>query len=440
MKINILCFVISLLTQSLLMAQDYNVLTTDRAIRLALDHNYGIKLSHNNVRIAKNNAHLFNSNKLPTLTANAGVNYNLDNTEAAFSNGNSTVLDGAESSRYNASLDLNYIIFDGLGRSYNFKKLKATHQLSKLEARETIEQTILQLYTIYYSVAEALENKAATLKTLKLSKQRLLRAQYQFDYGQNTKLAVLNANVDINNDSILLLNSKQQLSNYKRDLNLVLGNQLKPNFTIDTLVTLGNLYNKETLLKEAISNNTRLLQINKNIDINNLTLKSVKSAFLPTVGLVGRYGWNKNNNNPASFVSVFTNTGLSGGVNLRWSLFDGGNTITQVNNAQISIETQKLKKEQLLISIDRDFNNLWSSYQNTLQVFQLQSQNIVTATTNFKRTLEKFKIGQIDSITYRQAQLNLFNAQLSKNKLKYQIKLIELQLLKLCGVLLDRYI
>ena len=437
MKINIFCFIILISAQSLLRAQNNPVLTAKQAVELALENNYGIKIANTNVAEAKNNATILNSGYLPSLTANAGVNFNIDNTEAEFSNGNVTVLDAAESSRYNASVDLNYTIFDGLGRAYNYKALKESHKLSKLQACETIEQTILQLFTVYYSLAQAEENTVATVKTLNLSKQRLLRAQYQFNYGQNTKLEVLNAQVDINNDSIVLMNSKQQLNNFKRDLNFVLGQVIDKKIKVDTSITLNTLYNKETLLQKALENNTSLLQINKNIDISSLSLKRTKSAYLPTVGLVGRYGWNKNNNNPASFVTVSTNTGLSAGLNLRWNLFDGGRTTTQVNNVNINIERQNLLKAQLLNTIKRDFNNMWDNYNNKLNIYRLQKQNIDTAKNNFNRSIEKFKLGQISSIAYRQAQLNLFNAEILKNQVKYEAKLIELQMLNICGLLLD---
>ena len=95
------------------------VLTPDEAVLLTLDHNYGIQIASNTVKVAENNTSIFNSGYLPTLTGNAGATYNLDNTEAEFSNGNTTVLNGAESSRYNASVNLNYTLFDGLGRLYN---------------------------------------------------------------------------------------------------------------------------------------------------------------------------------------------------------------------------------------------------------------------------------------------------------------------------------
>ncbi|AUS07319.1 TolC family protein [Pseudotamlana carrageenivorans] len=426
---------ILLFTHASLVAQE--VLTQEKAVSLALGNNYGIKLVGKDVEIATNNADILNSGYLPTLTGSAGATINKDNTEAEFSDGRVTELKGAESSRYNASVDLNYVLFDGLGRSYNYKRLKETKALTELQARATIENTVMQLFTIYYNVAEIADNYNAISQTFEISKDRLKRSQYQFEYGQNTKLDVLNAEVDINNDSITLLNTRQQLRNFKRDLNLVLGNTVPNEFDVDTNIGFNTIYDKEALKQKAIANNVSILQANKNIDISMLGINSEKSAFLPTVGLVGSYGWNQNDNNAASFVSTSTSYGLSGGVNLRWDLFDGGSTITRVKNAKINLEAQKIQKEQLLVTLERDFNNAWDNYHNRLNIFRLEEDNIRTSQNNFDRTQEKFKLGQVNSIEFRQAQLNLLNAELNRNKAKYLAKIAELEMLQISGELLN---
>ncbi|TWO33448.1 TolC family protein [Seonamhaeicola sediminis] len=436
MKVRFIFFSISLIHSICLFSQE--IITPKEAISLALEHNYGIKIANNQVEVAKNNANILNSGYLPTLTGNANASIDRQNTEGQLANGDTRVATGAETRRYNASINLNYVLFDGLGRSYNYKQLKESQQLTELQARETIENTILQLFTVYYNVAELEENTNSIIQALEISRDRVVRAKYQFDYGQETKLALLNAEVDINNDSINLMNAEQQLKNFKRDLNLVLGNTLPDNFDIDTEVEFNQLMNKAELLEKAKVYNTALQQIEKNIKINSLIVKSEKSAYLPTVGLTGSYGWNESNNNsPLAFVLQNTNSGFSGGLNLTWNLFDGGNTITRVKNAKINLETQNIQKEEFLVTLERDFNNAWEDYQNKLAIFRLQEDNIKTSQNNFDRTHEKFKLGQLNSIEFRQAQINLLRATLTKNQAKYAAKIAELQLLKISGEILN---
>ena len=413
------------------------LVSVSEAIELALENNYGIKIISNNKEIAKNNAGVLNSGYLPTVTSSSGATFNRDNLEAEFANGESTALNGAKSSRYNASINLNYTLFDGLGRYYDYKRLKETYKLSELQARETIENTIAQLYVVYYNVAQVTENVTVLEKTLTISKDRITRANYQFQYGQGTMLNVLNAQVDINNDSINLINAKQQLVNTKRDLNVVLGNVISSEFRVDTTIDFKLDIDQNDLATKVKSNNVNLLQLDKNIMINTFIVKANKSGYLPSLGLTGSYGWNKGNNNAASFVAVSTNTGLSGGLSLSWNLFDGGATATRVSNAKIELENRSLEKESMVIDIERNFNNAWDDYQNKLTIFQVQENNIITSTNNFKRTQEKYKLGQATSIEFRQAQLNLINSELNRNQAKYAAKIAELTVLQLSGELLN---
>ncbi|WP_412560107.1 MULTISPECIES: TolC family protein [Winogradskyella] len=436
MHIKVYITLVSVVFGMLLNAQQ--VLSTEEAVKLTLENNYGIKITTNNVEVADNNQGILNSGYLPTLTGNAGASIDVQNTEGQLANGETRVAEGAETRRYNASINLNYTLFDGLGRLYNYRRLKEQYQLSELEARETIETTMLQMFTIYYSVAQLSENTEALEETLLISKDRLTRAGYQFDYGQSTKLEVLNAEVDINNDSINLINIKQQLKNTKRDLNVVMGNAYAQDFNVDTDLNFLLQLDKETLLEKMIANNVTLLQAQRNINISQFDIKSSKARFLPNLGLVGSYGWNESNNNsPLAFTLQNTSSGVSAGLNLTWNLFDGGSTITQVKNTKILLENQKLQQEQLLMDVERNFNNAWDDYQNKLVIYQVQEKNIKTSENNFERTQEKFKLGQVTSIEFRQAQLNLLNAELSRNQAKYDAKLAELTVLQLSGELLN---
>ncbi|MFK7832326.1 MAG: TolC family protein [Winogradskyella sp.] len=414
------------------------VVTKERAVALALENNFGILIASNNLKISENNKNILNSRYLPTVTGNAGGSIDRQNTEGQLANGDVRLAEGAETRRYNASINLNYTLFDGLGRYYDYKRLKEEYNLSELQARETIENTITQLLTVYYDVARQSENLKSLEETLKISKDRLTRSEYQFEFGQNTKLDVLNAEVDINNDSINIINAKQRLINAKRDLNVVTGNSISNTFAVDTTVAFLMQPNKDDLLNSIYANNVTLIQNEKNIAINEFTIKANKSGYLPSIGLTGSYGWNESaNNSPLAFVLQNTNTGVSGGINLTWNLFDGGTTITRVKNARLNLENQKLQKTQLELDITRNFNNAWDNYQNMLLIYNVQEDNIKTAKNNFNRTQEKFKLGQVTSIEFRQAQLNLLTAELARNQAKYDAKLAEVIALQISGELLN---
>lgn len=413
-------------------------LSKEEAIDLVLENNLGIQVARNTKRIDDNNASILNSGYLPTVTANGGGTIDRQKTEGVLANGETRTADGAETRRYNAALNVNYTLFDGLGRYYNYKSFKERSQQSELEVKQTIETTILQLFTVYYEVARLTENTNNLEQALEISKDRLTRARYQFEYGQNTGLDVLNAEVDINTDSINLLNSRQQLRNTMRDLNLILNRELSTGFAIDTTVNFVPGLEMESMHNEAKMNNVRLQIVEKDITISNYNVKVARSNFLPTIGLTGTYGWNESNNNsPLAFSLQNTSTGVTGAINLTWSLFDGGRSITGIKNAKITYENQELFKKQIALEVERDIRNAWDSYNNALYVLEVQEKNLQTNQNNFNRTDERYQLGQVTSIEFRQAQLNLLNAELAKSQAKYNAKLAELQMLQISGQLLN---
>ncbi|MEW2921329.1 TolC family protein [Muricauda sp. ANG21] len=422
-------------------------LSKNEATKLVLENNFGILIAQNQVAVAENNKSVLNSGFLPTLTANAGADYNRDDSVIEFpgqfnddgSPREDLEINQAESQRYNAGLNLNYTLFDGLGRYYDYKVLKEQYQLTELQARETIETTIVQMFSVYYEVARITENIEVLEETYQNTSERLQRAEYAFDYGQNNKLDVLNAEVDLVNDSISLMNERQLLENTKRDLNVVLNRELENNFTVDTTITFVEPLLLDDIMENAEANNVRLLQAESNMTINDYSLKSAKSVFLPTIGLNGSYGWNLNQSAPSAFFPGVNNTTYSFGLgaSLTWDLFDGGRGVTQIKNAKILLDSQDLLQEQLKQEVRRDIANAKGNYVNRLNIYRLQENNVITATNNYERSNERYKLGQITSVELRQAQINLLNAKTSKNLAKYNAKLAELQLLQLTGQLLN---
>lgn len=437
------------------------LLTKEQAVALALENNFGIKVAKNLVEIADNNASLLNSGFLPTLTGTAGSNYQRDDSTFEFpgqflrdddgsvrtdpNTGSpvprpNTELYKAEAQRYNAFLNANYLLFDGMGRFYNYQRLKEQYQLSELQARETIENTMVQLFSVYFEVARLTENEKVQQQALEISAQRIQRVEYSFEYGQNTKLDILNAQVDGTNDSINLLNTKQQLANTKRDLSVLMNQDLNNYFEVDTLVQFIPKIEIETYIAQTDLNNVALLQTERNLSINKYDIKVNQSGYLPTIGLNGAYGWNLNQNAPGPFfpgVTVNNRRNFGLGATLTWNLFDGGGTNVRVRNAKIAYENRELEKQQIKLEVDRDIQNAKAIYENRLTIYQIQEQNVVTNLNNFNRSREQFQLGRISSIEFRQAQINLLNASTNKNLAKYDAKLAELQLLQLTGQLLN---
>lgn len=417
-------------------AQAQNLLTRDEAAKLALQHNYDILVAQKQVETAQNNASIYNSGHLPTATAAGGatISYNAGENETVQG---TFEFDPAEAYGYNASVGVNYIIFNGLGRMYNYKQLKERHSLSELQAKQIIENTLISLSSSYFQIAQLTENVSMLRSALDISKQRLQRTRYNYEYGQATQLNVLNSEVDVNNDSINLLNAVQQLGNAKRNLNLIMGRALDTDFEVDTTVTFDLALSQEELTAKAQERNVQVEQTKSQLKNSEYAIKASRAGWFPSLSANAAYAYQGQNNPNGAFLTGSQSYGPQAGLSLSWNIFDGGRTHTQVQNAKIGLETQKIQQEQTTVTVQRNVMNAHSSYLNTLFVLQAQQANLLTTERNFDRSNEMFKQGQITSIEFRQAQLNMLNAQNNHSQAKYNAKNAELQLKQLAGVLLN---
>ena len=422
-------------------------LTKEQALAIALEQNFGIKVSRNVTEIVKNNSSVLNSGYLPTVSVLGGSNYTGSDAEIAFPGQvdedgvpiPNRIFEDQESQRFNAGVNLNYTLFDGLGRKYNYKRLKEQYALSELQLRETIEFTILQLFEVYFNVAQLTESNVIFKENLSISKERQKRSEVAFIHGQGNKLAVLNAEVDVTNDSINLIQIKQQLDNSKRDLNLLLNRPIEKDFGVDLSVNFISPVLIESWVETAAENNVELLKQKSNSQINSYDIKISQSGYLPTLGLVGSYGWNLNKSPASAFFPGTNNTSYSVGVgaSLSWNLFDGGRTLTRVKNAKLTFENQDLLEQESMLSFSRDITNSIQNFKNAKEIFNIQKKQVETATYNFDRSKAQYKLGSITAIEFRQAQINLINAQNQRTIAKYQAKLAELQLIQITGQLLN---
>lgn len=414
--------------------QGQNVLSKGEAISEIMANNFNVVISKKSIEIAENNTSIYNSGYLPTLTGSAGINYNRDNLKVEFQDGRVNEVNGATSDSKTANLNLNYVLFNGFNRKFNVQRNAESLNRAQLNARSVLETALINLFNAYYEVAQTQENLKSLSQTLAVSKERLIRAQYGFEYGQNSRLDVSNAQVDVNTDSINYLNAEQSLYNAKRNLNFLMGKrEAGIDFDVDTQLGFAQLDEKEELLEKVMRENVTLLIARADQNLSRYDSRISKSNYFPTLSASAGFNYRKGNNNSASFLASNTSNGLTGSLSLGWNIFDGGGTRTATQNAKVNEDLQNYTVEQLSLQTQVNFENAWADYENKRFIVSAQESNLRTNEQNFERTQEQYKLGQVTSIDFRTAQSNLLRAQISLNNAKYDAKLAELLIFQLAG-------
>ena len=417
------------------------ILTTDQAVKLTLENNLDILVSENVLEISKNNSSILNSDYLPIINAESSFAKNKADVDIDTPGGLSGEIEERDEEAESARLNVIYYLIDGNGRRFNYKKSKELFNRTKFEVKEIIENTLLQLFTIYFDFARLTREQEILKNTLDISLERLERVKTKYKFGQSTSLEVSSAEVDKNTDSLNYLNIMKVLSNTKRDLNLIMNIDLESNFEVDEEVSFVNLLEIEKFYNSGLSNNTMYQILNIDVEISSLELKAIKSTYLPVVQLTGSYGWNENiNTNPYGLYNKFVQTGtVYGGVDITLPIFNGGKRITATKNARINLENSLIQKNKSELEIIKNIRNAYETYKNNLFLLKIQEKSYQTSKLSYSKFEENYSLGLVSSIEFRQAQTNLLKAELSLNNSTYETKISELVFLKLTGEIIDNY-
>lgn len=414
------------------------MLSLRQAIHIALEQNRNRKSAINDVLIAQRNFTLGNAGFLPTLNLLSEYTRSINNTQQQYFDGRSINRDAAASNTVNLGLRADWTIFNGLSHFASHKILGTQVALSQAQEKATTEELIAQLSTLYYEMLQQQEILRVLQTTIEISQQRLTIAQEKYEVGTASKVELLQAHVDLNADRAALLQQQQRLFEMKTQFNLLLGRDPATPFQIADSITITPL-SRERILEEALHNSPYLLTAQYEQELAQLHQESLRSEFLPTLSLFAGYATSRSESQ-AGFISSNQNSGWNYGISLSYNLFNGLNSSRKYAIAQLQLSNAQLQRQQREEEIKSGILLYYEQYRTAQQLIALEEQNLKIAEENLNIALERYRIGVITSVEFREAQRSYIEAENRLIRAKYQAKTAEIQLRKLAGLLTSEFL
>ena len=414
--------------------EEPEVYTLKRCLEIGLENNYSIRLVKIDQQVSDNNATPANAGLLPTLDLTGGYNGDLGTTRTeARDTGMRTKEGAAYDQGVNVNLGLNWTLFDGFNLITNYKQLQLLKQQGELNTRIAVEDFIAALASEYYNFIQQKIRLKNFHYDMMLSKERMRIVEERFHIGNFSRLDYQQAKVDFNADSAQYMKQQEALATSKIKLNELMSNEDVNRWLIirDTLINVNPDFVYADLWKSTLLTNASLLRADQNTRLSEMALKKVLSRNYPYVKLNAGYGYSYNRYGLTS-TRMRDNWGLNAGLTVGINLFDGAKKAERAN-ARLEIENTKLVREQLELSLKADMSNLWQSYQNNLQMLQLERQNLVTARENYEIAHERYMLGDLSGFEMREAQKSLLDAEERLLSAEYNTKMCEISLLQLSG-------
>lgn len=421
-------------------ALSQEVFNLQRCIELGLEKNYSIRMVRNEQAISANNATPGNAGYLPTVDMNGGFSGNINDTWNKAS-GVTEKTTGVNSETANVGLNVNWTVFDGFGIQATYETLKELKMLGELNTRLTIEDFVATLSAEYYNLIRQKTRLSNLKATLALSKERLRIVEERYFIGSMSRLDLQQAQVDFNADSSNVLNQLETLHRSGIQLNKLMAlDNVEERIQLEDSLIIPNSYLDEVELWNSTQETNVALQIaQKNVQLSELDYKKARSRNYPYVKLNAGYGYTANWYEVGA-TDLQQRLGLNYGLTVGFNLFDGFNRRREQRNARLQIENRDLRLQELDLSLRADMSNLWMAYENNLDLWSLERENLIAAQENYGIAIERYKLGDLSGIELREAQNSLLNAEERRSIAEYSTKICEISLLQLSGQILDYFL
>ncbi|MCW5900407.1 MAG: TolC family protein [Flavobacteriales bacterium] len=417
------------------MAQD--TLSLVDAVALALANEHGIRMARNEAAIAERFATAGNAGLLPRIDLSGRGTWSNQYTRLDFIEGIPDVeREGVENTLLSGTLGLTWTLFDGMGSYYALERARIDAELADLRTRAQVEGTVGAVVALYFALAGLSEDVAITQRLLEISQDRYQRLEDRAALGGAGRLEVLNALVDLRADSASFVLSTQRLQRTGHDLNVLLGRSPVSALHVARAVSFADGLDQERLVSEALSRNVELQMALRAERVAQVEARQAKSVLWPRLDLNAGYGITDQQNEVGIILGTY-NRGLNAGLTASVPLFDGGRVRTRVESAKLRAENAALAGEQARLQVERDVRNAFTAWAAQRKVYRIQGQAVETARINFERTSELFYAGQLTGLQFRQAQLDLANAERQAVVAGFDTKVAEMLLLQASGGLLD---
>ncbi len=412
-----------------------DVLTLNKAIEIALAQNYGIQISELEQKADLMQVYKSNAGFGPTVDWNANIGVTGNRVNQQF-------LDGRILNRFGRSLSpgtnisAGITILDGGRRQAILDRLSLLGQYSAIEGKIILQNTIVDVMQAYYDITRNEETLSYLETIIKYYEERLKITEQRWQVGKGSKLDFLQSQIDLNAQLSGLVNSKNNIRNGKVVLNGILNRDLATEFEIEKIENINSEYDLNSLMEKVKVSNQDLVLMQKAIDINLKREKELEATLKPQVDLSGSFSYSYNNSN-TGFLSSSQSLAIPLGVSARYNIYDGKNRKNQIAISKVNTDIVRKQQLSLAAQIEIDLTLAYNQYISDKELLSFEEKNTIIAEENLSISLDKFRLGGSTILELNEAQ-RAYDTSLNRLvTAQYNVKISELDLLRLTGSLLD---
>src|SRR5699024_371497 len=346
-------------------SQDNLNITLQKAIDIALENNYQLKVAENNVELSKKEVLSNKADYLPSVDANLSGNRNIGRT---FNQNTGQITDRSNNSM-RTSISASLPIFSGLENLHSLKSSRFDQKSSE-ENRDRVREDII-FNTASNYLQFILDKKFLEIdkENLEASTKTLEQVRAQVDVGSRPRVDLYNQEATVANNELAVVNSQNALKSSR--LNLIQTLQIDPlkeySFVapeIETQQITPKSYDLEQLVATALENRSDLQSEKFNIQSIKHQLSATRGSLYPSLSLSGTLSSSYSELQQLDFQDQFfdININRSLGLSLSIPIFGNLDRRTNVQSQQINYKNAKLNLQNIRLQVVQEVNQAYNDY------------------------------------------------------------------------------
>jgi len=438
-----------------ILAKSQDTLQLEDVIKIAIENNFDIHIAKNNIQVAKNNNNigLVGGGQSTGGTVSGGATGMLPQISVAAGSPNTPLGIGQTvstlkystptsdvtkqslfSTNYSPSIIGTWYFFDGLKMFATKTKLSKNEELTDLQYRLSVENTLLSALTAYYQMV-SIEQYIKSLRTsLALGEYQKKLAEQKNIAGSGSNVDVLQTQIDYNNIEVQIIQQQNLLNEQRITLNTILKRAPEIEFNVPSTILVKTQPEYESALEITDRNNNAIRIGRKNVEIDKLTLKEFRGNRFPKIGITGNYTYQYISND-IGLQRLNQNYGYNLGFIFSWTVLNNLTTNTAIKNTLVQIDSDNLRLEAARMQEKSNLYKAYLSFKNNLTIMDIEKKSVELANQNLTIAALRYKQGVSGYIEYRTVEQSYENAQYRLSQASYNTKLSELNYLKAQGML-----
>lgn len=436
-------------------------LTMDDCIQIALKNSPLINKAYFNYKVSQNDEKIAKASYFPTIGVGTGYTYN-SNTSNRYSSTSDT---------YNAQASLSQLIWN-FGKTNAQIRMQKFNKISALfNFDDIVLDTIFSVKTNYYNVLAAKATVDINRAYVQINERNYQRTKAYFDEGIKSKIDLVNAEVNLSDSKVTLVESIKAYQNAIVQLNNSMYVAYTPNYEISSTETFNfkqkeipvNLekisekrdisrtpdpvsdatltskvekmdvietfkfkpfpYTFEECVEQAKQNRPDLKAYNATLEAMKQALLYIKREYYPEISASAGYNY-RNQYNTNSF-NVGLN--LSSSVNILSKKYE-------IDNGKLQVALAKNEIDLLEQNIYFEVQNAYINMVQLEKQIPLLAVKVKQTYENFELADGRYAVGIGDYIQLQDARVNYNNAQQSYVQTVYNYNVARANLEKLIAL------